>query len=316
MFTSIVASLLSAMAPAAVAAPERNVEIAGPKGPLAGTLRGTAAPVVLIIPGSGPTDRDGDNPLGVKAAPYRLLAQALGERGITTLRIDKRGMFGSKAAIADGNDVKIADYAADAHAWAAEARRLTGARCVWLAGHSEGSLVALLAGQDPKDLCGIISIAGAGRRFSVLMREQLRANPGNAPILEPALAAIDTLEKGGTVDAEALPKPLLALFSPSLQPYLRDLFSHDPVQLAAQLKLPLLIIQGGRDLQVRTEDADLLHAAQPSSTITIIPEANHVLKVVPVDDPTANFASYGEEDKPLAPGIAEAIAAFVGKTDR
>ncbi len=98
--------------------------------------------MVIIIPGSGPTDRNGDNPAGVAGAVYRQLAEQLTARGIATLRIDKRGMFGSRAAIANANAVTIADYAADAHAWAKAARAATGARCVWLLGHSEGGLVA------------------------------------------------------------------------------------------------------------------------------------------------------------------------------
>src|SRR6476469_5249524 len=110
----------------------------GPQGPLAGTLLdgGAHSPVVVIIPGSGPTDRDGNNPLGVTAAPYRLLAEALATDGVSSLRADKRGMFGSKAAIPDANRVTIGDYAADAHQWATVVRGKTGARCAWLLGHS------------------------------------------------------------------------------------------------------------------------------------------------------------------------------------
>src|SRR5688572_2979729 len=99
---------------AMTAAPiEKPLTARGPQGDLAGTLvdAGKAAPVVLIIPGSGPTDRNGNNPLGVTAAPYRLLAEGLAGRGISSVRIDKRGMFGSKAAIPDANKVTIADYA-------------------------------------------------------------------------------------------------------------------------------------------------------------------------------------------------------------
>ena len=104
--------IAAAAASAAITAP-------GPQGPLEGTLldAGKSAPVVLIIPGSGPTDRDGNNPLGVTAAPYRLLAEALAAKGVSSARIDKRGMFGSKAAVADANKVTITDYAADTHNW-------------------------------------------------------------------------------------------------------------------------------------------------------------------------------------------------------
>ena len=117
---------------------------------------------------------------GVDLPPAR--RKALPQRGVTTVRIDKRGMFGSKAAIANPNAVTIADYAADAHAWAKAARAATGARCVWLLGHSEGGLVALAAAQDRKDICGVISVSGAGRRLGTIIREQLVANPANAPL--------------------------------------------------------------------------------------------------------------------------------------
>ncbi len=112
--------LLALALTASPALAQTPIEAPGPNGPLAGTLlgEGKGHPVVLIIPGSGPTDRDGNSPLGIAAAPYRLLAEALAAQGIATARIDKRGMFGSKAAISDANAVTIADYAADVHAWA------------------------------------------------------------------------------------------------------------------------------------------------------------------------------------------------------
>ena len=87
--------------------------------------------------------------MGVAAAPYRMLAEGLAARGVATVRIDKRGMFGSAGAIADANAVTIADYAADVHAWVKAARARTGASCVWVLGHSEGGLVALAAAQQP-----------------------------------------------------------------------------------------------------------------------------------------------------------------------
>src|SRR5436305_7678458 len=119
---------LSIAARAAVLVP---LTLPGPHGDIAGTFvdAGKRTPIVLIIPGSGPTDRDGNNPLGVTAAPYRLLAEALAAKGVSTLRADKRGMFGSKAAISDPNAVTIADYAADAREWAEALRKQTGTRC-------------------------------------------------------------------------------------------------------------------------------------------------------------------------------------------
>ena len=294
------------------------VTIAGPQGALAGTLldagseAGRGAPVVVVIPGSGPTDRDGNSPLGMTAASYRLLAEALAERGVSTLRIDKRGMFGSKAAVADPNAVTIADYAADAHRWAAEAAKRTGGRCAWLLGHSEGGLVALKAAQDPRGLCGVILVASPGRPLGAVMREQLRANPANAPLLSPALATIDALESGKRVDPATLPPPLDALFRAEVQGFLIDAFAQDPVTLAARITLPVLIVQGDRDLQVAVADAQALAKADPKATLAIVPGVNHVLKAVG-EGRAANLSAYADPSLPVAPAVVDAIAMAVGR---
>ncbi len=303
--------MLAAMLAAAPA--EKPLTAPGPQAALAGTLldAGKGTPVVLIIPGSGPTDRDGNNPLGVTAAPYRLLAEGLGQRGISSVRIDKRGMFGSKAAIPDANKVTIADYAADAHAWVASIRQATGAKCVWLLGHSEGSLVALTAAQRPEGICGVISVAGMGRRLGAVMREQFRANPANAPILDAALSAIDTLEAGKTVDSATLPAPLQSLFNPAVQPFVRDLMAQDPPKLAASLKLPLLIVQGDQDLQVTLQDAQALAAAQPKAKLAVVAGVNHVLKIPSGEGRAQNFAAYADPSLPIAPAVVDAVAGFV-----
>jgi uncharacterized protein len=304
--------MMALMVAASVAAAS-PIEAPGPSGPLAGTLidAGKGAPIIVIIPGSGPTDRDGNNSMGVAAAPYRQLAEALGARGISSVRIDKRGMFGSKAAIANPNRVTIADYADDAHAWAAVMRKRSGAPCVWLLGHSEGGLIALAAGQRPAGLCGVIAVSTPGRKLGDVIREQLRANPANAPILDVALATLGKLEAGEAVDSANLPQALQPLFDNDVQPFLRDLLSHDPARLSASLRLPLLIVQGDRDLQVTVEDAKRLAAAQPKARLAILPGVNHVLKVPATDDRAANLAAYADPALPLAASVAGAISAFV-----
>ena len=307
------ALLMLAAAMAAAAPIEKPLTAPGPQGDLAGTLTdaGKGAPVVLIIPGSGPTDRDGNNPLGVTAAPYRLLAEGLARRGVSSVRIDKRGMFGSKAAITDANKVTIADYAADALAWAASARAATGAKCVWLLGHSEGALVALTAGQKPDVVCGVVTIAGTGRKLGAVMTQQIEANPANAEIAPTAIAAIQMLEMGKQVDTTGLPAPLQMLFAPAVQPFLIDLMAQDPTRLAAALRVPLLIVQGDKDIQVSVEDARLLAAAQPKAKLALLPGVNHVLKVPAADDRGANIATYADASLPIAPAVVDAVAAFV-----
>lgn len=302
--------LASAMAAAAASVP---ITAPGPEGPLAGSLvdAGAKTPVVLIIPGSGPTDRDGNNPVGVTAASYRLLADALARQGVSSVRIDKRGMFGSKAAIPDPNKVTIGEYANDVHSWVRAIAARTGARCVWVLGHSEGSLVALAAGQQPQGICGVISVSGAGRRLSDVIRDQLRANPANAPFLDSAMKALDQLDRGEHVDVATMHPALQRLFAPQVQDFLIDDLRYDPASLAAALKLPLLIVQGERDLQVSVADAKRLAAAQPGAKLVLLPTMNHVLKDVASDDRAANFATYSDASLPVDPGLVAAIAGFV-----
>jgi len=303
-------SIALAAVAAAAAVP---MTIPGPSGPIAGTFldAGKGAPVVLMIPGSGPTNRDGNNPMGVTAAPYRMLAEALAANGISSLRADKRGMFGSKAAIPDANKVTIGDYATDARNWVAALRKQTGASCVWLLGHSEGGLVALSAAQNPADICGVILVATPGRKLGVVMREQLRANPANAPILQPALAALDKLEAGKTVDPATLPAPLQPLFGAQVQGFLIDLLAIDPPALAAKVSLPLLIVQGGRDLQVSTADAQELLQARPKSKLVEPVAMNHVMKDVLGDDRATNLEAYLNLSLPVDRELVESVAAFV-----
>lgn len=307
-------ALVVAAALATAAPVESFVEAPGPEGPLKGTMLrpgSGAGPMALIIPGSGPTDRDGNSPLGIKASTYRLLADALAQRGIGSVRIDKRGMFASAAAVKDANAVTISDYAADVHAWVRVVRDRTGAPCVWLLGHSEGGLVALAAGQDDQGVCGLILVAAAGRPLDEVLRTQLQANPANAPLLAQANAAITKLKAGSHLDATQVAPPLLALFRPEVQGFLIDAFAYDPAALIGAFRKPVLILQGERDLQVGRDDAERLARADPRASMLLLPDANHVLKTVSVDSRGANLATYADPSLPLAPGVADAIATFI-----
>jgi len=297
----------------AAAAASAVLTAPGPQGPLEGTYidAGKGTPVVLLIPGSGPTDRDGNNPMGITAAPYRMLTEALAAKGVSSVRVDKRGMFGSKAAIADANKVAIADYAADVHTWAAKIGKQTGAKCVWVLGHSEGALVALVAAQQPRGICGVILASGAGRKLSDVIREQLRSNPANAPVLDSAMSALDSLDRGKHVDVTNMNPALLALFRPQVQDYLIDMFRQDPAKLAESLSIPILIVQGERDIQTSVADAKALAAAQPKAKLVLIPAMNHVLKDVASDDRAANMATYSDSSLPVDSSAVGAIVDFV-----
>ena len=303
----------------------------GPDGSLAGTLllpnaddatgSGLAdgAPVVLIVPGSGPTDRNGNSPLGIAAAPYKLLAEALAERGFASMRIDKRGMFGSSGAVPDPNDVTIAAYGDDLLAWVEVIRdRLPqekGARCVVPLGHSEGGLVALAAMERVPNACGLILAAAPGRPLAEALREQLAANLANAPLLEQADGAIASLERGELVDETTLHPALAPLLAYKMQGFLIDAFAYDPVRLVRTVSVPVLVVQGERDLQVSEADARSLARGAPDATLALVPNANHVLKPVETDDPTANLATYADPALPVEPAIVDATVEFLTSLD-
>ena len=287
-----------------------EVTVAGPAGPLAGTMvSDPGAPVVLLLPGSGPTDRNGDNPLGVKGAIYRQLAEALRQRGIGSLRADKRGIGGSATPGKDANAVTIADYAADAAALR-DLLIANGHRCVWLAGHSEGGLIALaLAARDPSSLCGLILLAAPGRPVGVALREQLKPKLP-ADMFVAADAAIARLEKGEPVDPASVPAPIAPLFHPAVQGFLGDMLRHDPDKLARATKLPMLIVKGETDIQVSLADAKALAAARPDARLVLVPGVNHVWKKAP-RDPAANAATYADAELKIDQAVVDAIAAFV-----
>lgn len=293
---------------------ESFLDAPGPTGPLKGTLLAPVSksvPVVLIIPGSGPTDRDGNSPAGIKASTYRLLAEGLVSRGVATLRIDKRGMFASAAATRDANAVTIADYVVDVRSWVAVLQKQTGAACVWVLGHSEGGLVAMVAAKEQPDVCGLVLVSTAGRPMGEVLRDQLKANPANGPILGQALPAIDALERGHRVDTGSMHPALQGLFNPEVQGFLISAFSYDPRRVLSGYSKPVLVLQGKRDIQVGEVDASLLKQADPQADFVLLPNVNHVLKSVTSDDLGANIATYGDPGLPLASGVVEAISDFL-----
>ncbi|WP_260483109.1 alpha/beta hydrolase [Sphingomicrobium flavum] len=304
-------TLTLAAALAAHAMTPEEVEIAGPEGPLAGTLIDPApeAPAILFIAGSGPTDRNGDSMMGVKGGAIRQLAEALGDAGIASLRTDKRGLAGSAAAIANPNAVVFEDYVADTRGWI-DLLRERGKPCVWLAGHSEGSTIALLTAQDPPDICGLILIAGAGRPILDVMVDQLSAQLP-PPMLEQLETAFASMKAGETVDPATVPAPLAPMFAPDLQRFMMSGYTLDPATLLEGIDLPVLIVQPGEDLQVKVSEGEALKAAMPAAAYVQIDGVNHVLKPVPAGDVAANMASYGDADLAIDPRVAAAIAPFV-----
>ena len=298
-------ALLAALAAGPVASP---VTLPSEPAPLQGTMlapEGQTRAVAVIIAGSGPTDRDGNSPMGVAGATYRLLAEGLAEQGIATVRYDKRGIAGSAAAATAEADLRFGQMADDAAGWARLAMEMTGRDCAWLIGHSEGALVAEVAARDVDSICGLVLLAGAGRQAGVVIREQLASVP--EPLKTEAFATLSELEAGRTADG---PPALAALFRPSVQPYLISWLTLDPAALLAAFPGPVMIGQGTTDLQINMTDAEALAAARPDATFIRWDGVNHLLKIAPADR-AANIATYADPALPLAPGVVNTVAEFI-----
>nr|WP_276604894.1 alpha/beta fold hydrolase [Nannocystis sp. RBIL2] len=298
---------LAARCPGAQSAP---IVLSTPTGDIDGSLLLPAGcspfELVLIHAGSGPTDRDGNSVKMVNDS-LKLLAEGLAERGVATVRFDKRGVAASTAAgPASERDFRLEMYADDAAAWVellAADERFCG---VTIAGHSEGALIGMLAAQrSPAD--AFVSLAGPGRPAAELLREQLAVRL-EGPLLAEADAILDSLAVGEEV-AEVSPE-LYDLFRPSVQPYLLSWFAYDPAAILAQLEVPSAIVQGTTDIQVGIIDAERLAAAAPEAQVRIIEGMNHVLKAAQLEE-TSQSQAYFDPSLPVVPELLDALVEWL-----
>jgi hypothetical protein len=259
-------------------------------------------PVALIIAGSGPTDRDGNNTM-MHNNSLKKLAFDLSKAGIAALRYDKRGIAESMNAGASEADLRFDNYVTDAEEWIQLLKNDKRFSRVIVIGHSEGSLIGMIAGRTADKF---VSIAGAGESADKLIKRQL----GNQPqrVQEMCASILDSLKHGDQV-TNVMPM-LYNMFRPSVQPYMISWFKYDPQIEIAKLTIPVLIVQGTNDLQVTVDDAQKLSAAYPKAQVKLIEKMNHVFKIVE-GDKKANIAAYNNESLPNAPLLIKTIAAFI-----
>ena len=275
-------------------------------GTLTTPLNFSKGPVVLIIAGSGPTDRNGNNPM-MKNNSLQQLAFGLADAGIASLRYDKRGIAASAKAMHEEAELRFDNYFNDAKDWVSLLKKDSRFNQIIIAGHSEGSLLGMIAAT--KNVSKYISIAGPGNKADETIREQLENQPD--AIKELAFPILDSLSAGITVSD---PDPMLAaLFRPSVQPYLISWFKYNPQIEITKLSIPILIIQGDNDIQVSVKDAELLSSAKKDAQINIIKGMNHILEMVPYDDKEANIKSYSNPKLPLAEELLNTIISFIKK---
>tara|TARA_B100000795_G_scaffold15709_2_gene10594 strand:- start:1771 stop:2706 length:936 start_codon:yes stop_codon:yes gene_type:complete len=287
---------------------EEIVSIETGTGKLEGTLvtgdLKSSKTVALIIAGSGPTNRDGNNPTMINNS-LKMLASELAKVGISSLRYDKRGVGKSSSAGLKEVDLRIDNYINDASSWIEYLNNLSRFNKIVVIGHSEGSLIGMVASQK-KNVDKFISIAGPGQPIDQTIREQLKAQPPF--VLEQSTPILDKLLQGKTV--ENVPAFLNSLFRPSVQPYMISWFKYDPQKEISKLNMPVLIVQGSTDIQVSLKDADKLAAANKNADKVVIQKMNHIFKEAVIDR-QANLKTYNQPELPIKSELVKAIGEFV-----
>ena len=265
--------------------------------------------LAIIIPGSGPTDRDGNNPLGVAADSYKMLAHALDSQNIASFRYDKSFIGKSTVTGFKEEDVSFENSIQDVENIIDYLQDTLGYKNIFLIGHSEGSLIGMVVAQRKK-IKGYISLAGMGRPFDTIVEEQLNTQGWADSLQTKATFIFDQLKKGNVV--KDIPAPLKVLFNKSIQPYLISLLKYNPVQEIKKVNCPILIVQGSCDMQITEEDAENLHTANKKSSLEIIQGMTHTLK-----DAGNNCAeqnkTYMDSSIPLDAHLIKFVSGFIQK---
>lgn len=299
------------------------ITLQSPSGTLHGTLvrpqSRSRMPVVLIIAGSGPTDRDGNSP--VFKGPnnsLKLLAEGLAAQGIASLRYDKRGIGETgkamqlaaekaKTPLREEN-LSFESYIDDAVRWGKQLSADRRFSSVTVIGHSEGSLIGMVAAQRIA-AHAFVSIAGSGRPIQEIILEQVKSQL-TPELLKTTEDILGQLAAGTTV--ASVPPELNLLFRPSAQPFMISWLRYDPSKEITKLRRPVLIVQGTTDMQVRVADAKRLAEGNPGAQLLLIDGMNHVLKTVP-NEQGKQASSYSDPSLPVTPDLVRAINRFINE---
>ncbi len=259
--------------------------------------------LVILIAGSGPTDRDG-NQKGLTNNSLKLLAEALANNGIAVYSYDKRIFAQMATGKLDEASLSFDDFIADAKAVLLFFKNQKKYHRITIAGHSEGALIGMVAAEGNAN--GYISIAGAGRPIDEVLLEQIEKQ---APLLKDEVQKnLGILKNGSTFELKN--QMLASLFRASVQPYMISWIKYNPQTEIKKLRIPTLLINGDKDIQVSMNDAQLLHQAKPDAKMKIISNMNHIFKEIKGDE-TENKASYTNPNLPISKELPVLITNFI-----
>jgi pimeloyl-ACP methyl ester carboxylesterase len=280
------------------------------------TLKGTlvtqddvssATPLVILIAGSGPTDRNGNNAQMTNNS-LKMLSDMLVENGYACLRYDKRAIGESKLDNFDQRKMNFDYFVSDASEWVNKYAADVRFNQIILAGHSQGSLVAMLAAKDNENVDAVISLAGAGQPIQEILKKQLKSQL-SVQLQGVVFAKLDTLAMGDTL--QVTPTYLHSIMHPAIQNFMISWMKYDPAKVIGELKVPILIINGSTDIQVDIEEAKFLSEGNPEAKLKIIKKMNHVLKFIKSKDLEPQLEVYENPELPLHEKLTKELLAFL-----
>ncbi|GGG54122.1 alpha/beta hydrolase [Bizionia arctica] len=262
-------------------------------------------PLVIYIHGSGNVDRNGNQAgVNINGNYIKQLADSLNTRNIAFYRYDKRSATEENLKFMMEN-LDFYGFVEDANIAIANFKNDKRFNSITLIGHSQGSLVAMLAAVNGVDK--YVSLAGISEDMGdfIINSYQLYSEEMGTMAREQ----IEELKETGTI--ETVNPALAHLFSKPNQPFFITWMAYNPSEEIKKLEIPILIINGTKDLQVKVEEANKLHEAKPDSELVIIENMNHLLKKIEKDED--NMKSYYSPDYPLSEKLIHTLDVFIKK---
>jgi pimeloyl-ACP methyl ester carboxylesterase len=259
--------------------------------------------LIILIAGSGPTDRDG-NQKGMTNNSLKYLSEKLSKTNQAVFTYDKRIIAQMATGTVNEATLSFDDFINDAKEVIRTFKNQKKYNKIIIAGHSEGSLIGMIAATENAD--AFISLAGAGRNIDAVIVEQIEKQ---APSLkEEVQKDLEILKSGQTFELKN--KMLASLFRESVQPYMISWIKYNPQNEIKKLQIPVLLINGTKDLQVSVSEAELLKKAKPEAKLVIIENMNHIFKEINGDD-TDNMKSYSDPNLPVTEKLVTDINLFI-----
>jgi alpha-beta hydrolase superfamily lysophospholipase len=295
---------------------EREVAVECDWAKISATLATTADgsdTAIVIVAGSGPTDRNGNSQLNLNTYSYKLLSDGLVGEGYAVLRYDKRAIGRSPIAAEDVANLVLDDFVDDA-VTCVEYLRSEGYKRIFIAGHSEGGLIALIVASRGVEVDGLVLLAAPGYPMDTILRTQLSAQlmPQYAGLMLQADMALRKLKAGQRIANEDIAKELLSLFHSSVQPFLISSMQYDPQCLASGVEYPMLVVCGGNDIQVSRDNGEVIAKSAPNAKFVVFESMTHVLKDWASSDRMEQVVSvYVNSQLPLTEGLVSEISQFI-----